>query len=270
MDFNGKHVVLTGASSGIGREMALILGGKGARLILIARRENELKQVAKEVVVAGAMEVVLVVADLGTRDGCRHAIQQVESTWPSIDVLLLVHGSTSVKPFGGLEGSDLDFAEKLMFVNFHSNQRLISALHPRVAKGGSIAAMASLAAIVGPPNRSLYAPTKAALRSFFQVLAHDLREQGLFFTLLTPGYVKTETHDVAHGSAKRNDMTAFMTAQLCASMSLDAVAKGRREFRYEWIPTLMTVVEGFSLYTGILDGFVRRKADQGVKPAGAP
>lgn len=105
---------------------------------------------------------------------------------------ILNHGLTGVKPFGKWDDADVDTAEQLMFLNFvrcarsstavvppltcvcarvqHSNVRMIYALRSRVTKGGSIAAVGSLAGVLSPPNRAAYGPSKAALRSFFQIM----------------------------------------------------------------------------------------------------
>lgn len=92
--------------------MAIELGNKGARLLLVARRARELEAVRALCSGAGAMEVEVVVADLSTHRGVEHAIKSIIQIWDSLDVLILNHGVTSVKNFRNVTEHDLELYER--------------------------------------------------------------------------------------------------------------------------------------------------------------
>lgn len=99
LNWTAKRVVVTGASSGIGREIALQLARKGAALLLIARREAVLQHVRQECLDAGAASVALVVGDLSHKVGVENAIESIQYTWKEVRWLPVAAAANLTRPF---------------------------------------------------------------------------------------------------------------------------------------------------------------------------
>ncbi len=181
----GPVAIITGASSGIGRALALRLGALGYRLGLIARRRAELEAVAGSIA-----DAVSAVADVGDRDALRAAVALIEHRLGPIDVMVANAGYGKPTYLDPLNVGDV---EETMRVNLMGVIYAIEAVLPgMLARGrGHLLAISSLAAFKGLPGESAYCASKAAVNAYMEGLRIALRTKGVVVTTVCPGFVQT-------------------------------------------------------------------------------
>jgi len=184
-----RVVVVTGASSGIGRETALLFGRLGARVALVARRRKLLEEVAEGVRAAGGQPLV-VAADVGDAGAARAAIGRVRRAWKRIDVLVNNAGVLRPGPVVRIQADDLD---AMLRVNLYGALFMIQAALPGMlrAGGGSIVNVASLAGRRGITPLGGYCATKFALIGLTEALRTELDSGTVHVGLVLPGVVET-------------------------------------------------------------------------------
>jgi NAD(P)-dependent dehydrogenase (short-subunit alcohol dehydrogenase family) len=231
--FRGAAVLLTGASSGIGRAMALELAGDGARLALVARDRARLDEVAAECRALGA-EAIAIPADVGVEAECRAAVEATVRAFGRLDMLVNDAGITMWARFDEL--ADLAPLEHVMRVNYLGSAWCTHAALPHlVASRGRLVAVSSLAGRTGVPMRSGYAASKHAVTGFFETLRIELAPTGVSVTIAFPGFVRTRTHERAYGADGRplgaSPLQAgdLMSPEECARLILRAAARRDRE-----------------------------------------
>ncbi|MBM2854671.1 MAG: short-chain dehydrogenase/reductase [Steroidobacteraceae bacterium] len=212
--FEGKVVVLTGASEGIGRAIALSLAAARARLVLAARNAERLASLSQECISRGA-EVLCVPTDVSQRADCTALIDAARARFGAIDVLLHNAGSTMWSRLDELE--DPGLLERLMRVNYLGAAWLTwRALPALVAARGRIVAISSVAGLVGVPTRTGYSASKHAMFGF------------------APDFVRSEIHRRAIGpdgkplGVSPMKEAKIMTAEECAAIILRATLQRRR------------------------------------------
>jgi short-subunit dehydrogenase len=185
----GAVVIVTGASSGIGRALALRLGAEGYRVGLIARRHAELEAVTSSIVTAGGVAVP-VFADVGDRLALRAAIAEIETRLGPADVMVANAG------FGAptrLDPLNTEEVEQTIRVNILGVIYSIEAVLPGMIarKSGHLLAVSSLGAFKGLPGESAYCASKAAVNAYMEGLRIALRLKGVVVTTVCPGFVET-------------------------------------------------------------------------------
>ena len=230
--FEGKVVVLTGASEGIGRALALSLASAKARLVLAARSAERLASLAQECIARGA-EVLCVPTDVSRRADCTALIDATLARFGTIDVLLHNAGSTMWSRLDELE--DPELLERLMRTNYLGAAWLTwRALPALTAARGRIVAISSLAGLVGVPTRTGYSASKHAMIGFFDSLRIELADKGVSVTVVAPDFVRSEIHRRAIGpdgkplGVSPMKEAKIMTADECADIILRAALQRRR------------------------------------------
>ena len=230
--FVDKVVVLTGASEGIGRALALRLARENARLVLSARNSARLDALADECRAAGA-EAAAVPADASSRADCEALADAAVARFGRIDVLVLNAGSTMWSRLDQLE--DVELIERLMRVNFLGAAWLARRALPALkASRGRIVAVASVAGLVGLPTRTGYAASKHAMIGFFDSLRIELAGDGVSVTVIAPDFVRSEIHKRAIGPDGKPLGSSplananIMSADACARIIRDAALARRR------------------------------------------
>jgi len=227
--YDGKVVVITGASSGIGRELAHQLAGLGSSLLLVARREDRLIEVKNTCLDKGAPKVEYVIADLQKENECKNVIDAADKFFKKIDVLVLNAGQSSQIRFD--EVKDLTDYRGLMETNYWSNVALTKFGLPFLQKTrGNICVISSLAGKIGPPLRTGYSPTKWALHGFYNSLRTENGNE-ITITIVCPGFVSTELHQHSIGGdrSENRNLSEFMPVDEAALITLKATARGDRE-----------------------------------------
>lgn len=236
---SGLRIVLTGASSGIGRELARQFGARRARLVLAARSEERLKEVARESLELGAAEALVVPTDVTVQAACTSLIQQTVETLGGLDILV---NNAGVSQWARLdEITDLSVFERLMKVNYLGAVWCTHAALPHlVASRGRIVAVSSLAGLTGVPTHSGYAATKHAMTGFFESLRVEMAGKGVTVTLVHPGFVSSEIRRNALGPdgralqerAVREGRT--MSTEECARQIVNATLHRKRQVVMTW------------------------------------
>src|SRR5215468_10661148 len=187
--FRDRVVVVTGASSGIGRETALLFARLGASLALVARRRELLDAVAAEVVAAGGRALVAP-ADVGEPRAARAAVARVQRVWKRIDVLVNNAGILRPARVTDIARGDL---EAMMRVNLYGALFMTQAALPALLqrRGGSIVNVASLAGRRGMSPLGGYCDTKFALVGLTEALRTEHDSAALDVGLVLPGVVET-------------------------------------------------------------------------------
>ncbi len=230
--FEGKVVVLTGASEGIGRALALALASARARIVLAARSAERLASLSSECSARGA-EVLSVPTDVSHRADCEALIEATLGRFGTIDVLLHNAGSTMWSRLDQLQ--DPELLERLMRTNYLGAAWLTwRALPALVAARGRIVAVSSLAGLIGVPTRTGYSASKHAMIGFFDSLRIELVDKGVSVTVVAPDFVRSEIHRRAIGPDGRPlgvslmKEAKIMTAEECAAIILRATLQRRR------------------------------------------
>jgi short-subunit dehydrogenase len=236
--FKDKVVVITGASSGIGRELAYQLAEQGAWLSLAARNGEQLATVAGECQARGG-KTIAIVTDVSEQAQCAQLIQRTVDHYHRIDVLVNNAGITMWANFEDV--SDISFYEKIMRVNYLGSVYCTYYALPFLKKTkGQIIGISSLAGKNGVPKRSGYAASKHAMVGFFDTLRIELEEHGISVTMVYPDFVETGFHKRAFGadgkpigkSSIRED--EVMSAERCAKLIIQAAATRKRELVMTW------------------------------------
>ena len=236
--YTGKAVVITGASSGIGRALGLALAPQRPRLVLAARDAVRLDEVATECRAAGA-EVLVVPTDVTSTEGCRRLIDRTVETFGALDVLVNNAGASMMARFDEIE--DLSVFGRLMDVNYLGSVYPTHYALPHLKKRrGQIVVMASLAGLTGVPTRTGYAASKHAVFGFFDSLRIELEGTGVDVTIVAPYFVLSEIHRRSSGPDGRPlghspmQEDKIMTAETCAALTVKGMEGRQRLVITNW------------------------------------
>lgn len=183
----GSNVLLTGASRGLGRALALRLGREGAFVGLVARDEVGLREVAAQIEGAGGKAAVLP-ADLGDASGIAELMERVEATLGRVHVV--IHNA-GIEPFVRFEDLDDGAIDRVLAVNLRAPIALTRALVPSMlaAGGGHVVFIGSTSGLFTAPFAALYGATKAAIESLALSLESELGSRGVHASVVLPGFV---------------------------------------------------------------------------------
>jgi len=230
--FAGRTVLITGASEGIGRSLALALAAPGVRLALNARNEGRLAEAAAACAARGA-ETLVLAGDVSRRSECVRLVADTVARFGTLDVLVNNAGVTMWSRFDAV--SDLGVFEQLLAVNYLGAVYLTAAALPYLkAARGLIVAVASVAGLTGVPERTAYAASKHALIGFFESLRIELAGSGVDVTIVAPDFVRSALHRRALGSdgaplgASPMQEARIMTADECARLIAAAMRRRQR------------------------------------------
>jgi short-subunit dehydrogenase len=245
------RVLITGASSGIGRELALALSRRRARVLLAARRREELDEVVADCTRdgRGADRVAGDVTDVAYQD---ELLRHVTSAWGGLDVLVNNAGISALGRFA--EGDDSTL-RRIMEVNFFAPVELTRRALPLLAAGArpAVVNVGSILGHRGAPLNSEYCASKFALRGWSEALRAELASEGIDVLLVSPGTVETEFFD--HVIVKRADVpwgdAKGIPAAAVAEQTVRALERGRREIFPNWRGRGMVLAN--RLFPGIVD-----------------
>ncbi|ABV85757.1 SDR family oxidoreductase [Shewanella pealeana] len=230
--FKDKVIIITGASEGIGRALALALAPHGCKLVISARNLERLNSLAKELAELGTAPLVHV-ADVSKQTECAGLILACVSHFGKLDILVNNAGMTMWSRFDKLE--DLSVLSQIMQVNYLGPAYLTHAAIPYLKQTqGQIVAVASLTGMTGVPTRSGYAASKHAVIGLFDSLRIELSNDNVAVTVICPDFVVTQTHKRALDAQGKPlgetpmQENKIMTAEACAQMMLPAIANRKR------------------------------------------
>ena len=233
--FRDQTVIVTGASSGIGRALALQLAGQGAKVALAARRADLLEQVAAACRQAGG-EALAVPTDIADEVQCRMLVEKTVATFDRLDLLV---NNAGLAVIARLEDySNLDLFRHTMDVNFYGAVSCTYHALPYLKRThGRIVAISSLGGKAALPYNTPYVASKFAMHGFFDSLRMELMQHGVSVTIICPSWVVTGFNEARldkNGVPKGESGRAIyskktMSAGRCAEITLQAAAKRRRE-----------------------------------------
>jgi short-subunit dehydrogenase len=231
---SGKTIWITGASSGIGEELTYQLAKKGNRLIISARRNEELERVKNNCSEESRKNIHILPLDLSDLDSLDEAGRQALQRYDGVDVLIN-NGGISQRSL--VSETDFRVDQRIMNVNFLSAVKLTKMVLPgMIAKnGGQILLTSSLVGKFGTPFRSSYSASKHAVHGFFESLAAEVWENNIFVTLFCGGYIKTNvsrnavTADGTPMNKMDENMAKGKPASAAASAMIKAVEANRKE-----------------------------------------
>nr|WP_297357917.1 SDR family oxidoreductase [uncultured Caldimonas sp.] len=225
--------MITGASDGIGAELARQLSTRSAALVLAARNLEKLQAVARQCETNGAA-VLVQRTDVAVETDCRALIQAAVLTFGRLDVLINNAGMSAHARLD--EVTDLGWYEDLMRINHWGAVWCTHAALPHLkASGGQIVAVSSLAGLVGVPGRTAYSATKFAMNGFFEALRVELAEHGVAVTIAYPGVVATEIryrgYNAAGAPAGKSglDERGAMSVEACARLIVQGMDRRQRD-----------------------------------------
>ncbi len=231
--FRDKSVLITGASSGIGGELALQLAQAGAKLTLTARRVDRLETLAQRIADSGKPRPVVTECDV-TRDGdLERAVADATRAFGNLDVVFANAGFGVVAPLKKLALADY---RRQFETNVFGVLRTIYAALPELEKSrGNLAIIGSVAGWIATPGASPYSMSKFALRALADSITQELKPTGIKVTLLSPGFVGSEirikdNYEKLHATAKDPIPPRMVVPTPVAVREiLRAVARGKRE-----------------------------------------
>lgn len=263
--FANAVVCITGASSGIGAELARQCAAAGARLALAARDAGRLAQVADACRAVGA-EVIVVRTDVTHEAECAALISTTVAHFGRLDALINNAGLGA----SGLvrDVTDLSIYDRVMRVNYlGSVWCTVHALPHLIASRGRVVAVSSLTGLTGVPKRAAYGATKHAMAGFFDSLRIELADTGVSVTVAYPGFVHSEINRHAlspagtpwgeRGYVRRPGET--MATSECAALILRAAEARRRDVVMTWRGKLGRLLK--LVAPALVDDLARRAID---------
>ena len=223
-----KVVIITGASSGIGKALAYELAHQGAKVVLAARNIEELLHIEQDLRQQGA-EVLSVRTDVTKELACKELIEQAYARFGRIDALINNAGISMRALLEDLEPAVL--------------RKVMDALPYLWESKGSLVGVISIAGFIGLPGRTGYAASKFAVRGFLNTVRIENMKKGLHVMVAAPGFTASNIRKTAlnangrqQGESPRNE-NKMMTAEKCAAIIVKGIRKRKREI-------IMTFVEG--------------------------
>jgi len=257
--FADKTVVITGASSGLGRQLARDCAARRANCVLFARNTAALEEVAVECQAAGG-RVLVVTGDVTVPDDCERLAKEAEEKFGGIDVYISNAGLSMWSPFEDI--TDVGIFRKLMEVNYlgavHGAYATLPALK---ASGGRFVAIASIQSRMGVPCHTGYVASKHALEGFCKALRYDLEGSGVTVLTVHPHWMRgtnlranaCAADGGTVGEKRRSHGSESVTVEQCAEAVLAAIENRDEELV---IPPKLRLVPWLNLFW---PGYLRRK-----------
>ncbi len=250
MSASWKTVWITGASSGIGRQLALDLANAGCRVAVSARSKDDLEALAH-----GNANMTSYPLDVTDAEAVRNTARNIELTLGPVDLVIMAAGIWIIREVRDFSGAD---SINAMRVNYEGAVNVVDALLPSMMQRGAghIAPIASVAGYRGIPRAVTYAPTKAALIAMAESLRTDAAQYGIKVQVVNPGFVKTPMTD-------SNDfpMPFIISAEEASRSIIDGLKSDGFEVVFPWKLTIMMKllrILPYRLYFWLAGKFLQR------------
>jgi len=232
MRVQGKQILLTGASSGIGEALAIALSHKGAKLILTARRTNELERVRANC--HNPDDHSTFTMDLSNPELVGGLVKEIIAQNGVIDILI---NNAGISQRSRVEDTNLTVEQHIMAVNYFSCLAATRAVLPgmREKNAGQIVVISSLNGKFSTPRRSSYSASKHALHGYFESLRGELHDSGINITMVCPGFINTPISlsalkpDGSHWGAMDEAQAEGISAEKCAAAVTRAIERNTPE-----------------------------------------
>jgi short-subunit dehydrogenase len=246
-----QRAIITGASSGIGAEMARELARRGYAVALLARRGDLLQELAKQL-----PNAVAVPCDVTDEAAVMSAVRAGERALGGPFDVAIANAGVGVTGYAAKDVSD---AERMMQVNYFGMLHLFHAVIPGMfeRRSGRFSGIASIAGLRGLPTASGYAASKAAMQTFLEAARMELAPFGIRVTTVNPGFIAT-----AITEKNKFRMPFLMKAHKAARIIIDGIERGARVVEF---PLPMSLVMRFArllpaaVYDRVIGGYARRE-----------
>ncbi|HSP40624.1 MAG TPA: SDR family NAD(P)-dependent oxidoreductase [Gillisia sp.] len=243
--FRDKIVWITGASSGIGREMAIQFAGMGAHVAVSARRKERLKDLVKEIEQLG-QKALAVPCDVTIEEEVERAVEKIISHFGRLDIAV---ANSGFGVGGKIESLSADDWRRQLDVNVVGLTSTIKHSLPYLRKsGGRVVLMGSVAAMISSPHGAPYGASKAAVRAIGQVVSMELHGSGVSCTTIHPGFIESEIGQVDNNGVYRPEWQDKRPKDLMwpADKAVKQMLKGIKNRKREIIITGHGKVLGFA------------------------
>lgn len=258
MDLSKKIVIITGASSGIGKSLAFEFAKRGANLVLAARHYVNLCEMAENIERRFGIKAIAVQCDVTIEEDCDLMIKQALATYGKIDVLINNAGISMRALF---KDTDLKVIKSVMDVNFWGTVYCTKFALPELLKTqGSLVGVSSIAGYKGLPGRSGYSASKFAMNGFLDALRVENLKTGLHVLTASPGFTASNIRNTAlaaNGTPQRESTLheeKMMTSEEVAKIIVKGVEKRKRTLIMTTQGKLAVLLSKF--FPGLLDKMV--------------
>jgi len=258
MKLKDKTVIITGASSGIGKSLAFECARRGANLVLGARQYVALCQIAEQLEKQFAVKAIAVKCDVSIEDDCAHLIKQALLTYGKIDVLINNAGISMRALFNDV---DINVLKALMDINFWGAVYCTKYALPEILKTkGSIVGVSSIAGYKGLPGRTGYSASKFAMNGFLDALRVENLKTGVHVMTACPGFTASNIRNTALNKTGRQQGESsmheekMMSSEQVAEIIADGIEKRTRTLIMTGQGKLTVALSKF--IPGILDKLV--------------
>ena len=219
--------LVTGASGGIGEELARLFAADGHDLVLVARSRDKLARLAEELRAKHAVDARVLAADLVRPEAPREIFEELGAGGTTVDALV---NNAGVGSYGLFAETDLQSELDLLQLNVAALTHLTKLFLPGMLarRRGYVMNVASTAAFQPLPRQGTYSASKAFVLGFTEVLSSDLKGTGVSATALCPGPVKTEFTDQHEGFDVSTPEFVWMSAEECAKAAVKGLERGKR------------------------------------------
>ncbi len=223
-----KRVLITGASSGIGRALAVEFGRRGHAVALAARRADALAETARLATEAGAPEAITLATDLSHAEKAQALWHDANAQMGPIDIVIANAGVGRNYRVHKLSYDDFEFLTR---VNYTATVALMLEAAPAMVERGQgqLVGISSIAGFRGLPAASAYCGSKAALTHFLESARIDLRNKGVPVTVVSPGFVKTPMVDDHKGP-----LPFLVPVEKAARIVVKGILKKKRHIQFPW------------------------------------
>jgi len=225
MKLHGAKTLLTGASRGIGRELARRLAGRGARLVLVGRDSTAVAAVCNEIFALGG-RADSIAFDLAAATGHAAVVERARVILGGIDLLV---NNAGVSSFEALERQSAETIARIAATNLVAPMLLARAALPHLAAGARIVNVGSMFGSIGFPHCAAYSATKFGLRGFSEALRREVAARGIGVTYVAPRAARTEANSAAlYRFAERTGMAMDAPADVAEGI-VDAIERNQAE-----------------------------------------
>jgi short-subunit dehydrogenase len=252
-DLDGRVVLITGGSRGLGLAMARVLAGKKAKLVLCARNKRQLENAKQELEKMGA-EVMIAAVDLSNQSEVQHLVETVIDKWGQLDVLINNAGTIIVGPENVMEVNDY---KNVMDINLWAALYTIKAAVPHFLKQGEgrIVNICSIGGKVAVPHLLPYNVSKFAMVGLSEGMAAELKKDNIHVTTVIPNLMRTGSprnvqvkgdHTAEYAWFKIADSSPLLSqdAESAAKQIIRSIESGEHEVVLTQTARLMTAVQG--------------------------
>lgn len=235
-DLAGKTVLVTGASSGLGEQLALAVAAQGANVVLAARRRERLTQVADQCRILSQQQAIAITCDVSRVTAVDQVFATIDDLFGRLDVVINAAGFGDMTNVVDMEAATM---EQMLRVNTLGTMYVSQLAAKRMVQqhAGEIVNVASMAGKIATPKSAVYAASKAAIIAYDNALRLELKADHVNVLTVNPGPIKTDFFKIADPDGdyiERMDRLALNPVKF-AALIVSRIGRGQRELNRPWL-----------------------------------